>query len=596
MKRMMMTTGIVTALGAVALASSLMEFEGDRIANEVPSAPKTKPEQDARPDQATVILEQERNRPDDTVVVLERGLDTNPVLLPRAAMPQADAAGGRAQLGASPALVQPFFPPAPSRIDNREQYPDTDPSPVKQVSAEPVSTFSIDVDTASYANVRRFLEEGQLPPVDAVRIEEMVNYFDYAYQPPTTADQPFATDLALFDSPWDPGGQLLRIGIKGYEIDAVARPPANLVFLVDTSGSMKSPDKLPLLKRSLRLLVEMMGDEDRIAIVAYAGSAGVVLEPTSGTEKATIIRAIEDFHARGGTAGADGLHRAYDLAAAGFVDGAVNRVILATDGDFNVGISDPGRLEDFIAAKRDGGIYLSVLGFGRGNLNDKLMQKLAQSGNGNAHYIDGMIEAQKVLVDQMGSTLFPIADDVKIQIEFNPKRVAEYRLIGYETRMLKQEDFNNDHIDAGEIGSGHTVTALYEVTPPDSPSRLVDDLRYGVQPAAAELLPGEDGEVAWLRLRYKRPGEDKSRLIEQAVLAEAATTFDAASDEARFATAVAAFGQVLRQNPHVGAMDFDAVEDMARAARGEDPFGYRSAFLQLVRLAKSADVLHLGAR
>jgi Ca-activated chloride channel family protein len=487
-----------------------------------------------------------------------------------------------------------IVPPFPQPLTERERYADADPNPVKLVSREPVSTFSIDVDTASYANLRRFLKDGTRPPVDAVRVEELINYFDYAYELPVDADKPFSTHIALFDSPWDEGKQLLRIGLKGYDIQDTERPRANLVFLVDTSGSMSSPDKLPLLKRSFRLLVEEMGDDDRIAIVAYAGSAGVVLEPTKGAEKAKIIRAIEAFSAGGSTAGAEGIREAYRLAEAGFDDGAVNRVILATDGDFNVGISDPDRLEDFIATKRESDVYLSILGFGRGNLNDLLMQRLAQAGNGNASYIDSLMEARKVLVDERGSILFPIADDVKIQIEFNPKKVAEYRLIGYETRMLKQEDFNNDRVDAGEIGSGHTVTALYEITPPDSPSRLVDDLRYGVRKASVVNAADGADEVAWLRLRYKRPGEDDSHLIEQAVPADAATSFSQAPEEARFAAAVAGFGEVLRRSAHVGTFDLDAVLAIAGSARGEDPFGYRSEFLQLVRLAKTAHALDAG--
>ncbi len=485
-------------------------------------------------------------------------------------------------------IVPPTYQPVPA--EDRERYQDVAANPVKLVSDEPVSTFSIDVDTAAYANVRRFLKDGVLPPVDAVRVEELINYFDYAYRTPKSADQPFAADIALFDSPWDKGSQLLRIGLKGYAIETRDRPPANLVFLVDTSGSMESPDKLPLLKRSFRMLVNRMSADDRIAIVTYAGSAGVVLEPTYGKDRGKILAAIDQFRAGGSTAGAEGIREAYRLAEAGFDEEAVNRVILATDGDFNVGLADPDRLEDFIAAKRASGVYLSILGFGRGNLNDLLMQKLAQAGNGNASYIDGLTEARKVLVDEMGSTLFPIADDVKIQIEFNPKEVAEYRLIGYETRMLAREDFNNDKVDAGEVGSGHAVTALYEITPPDSASRLVDDLRYGIRKAS--VTEGGEGELAWLRLRYKQPGESKSRLMEQAVMTSSRTSFDQAADEARFAAAVAGFGQILRQDSNVEDFDLDRVYEIAKDARGEDAFGYRSEFLQLIRLAESAEVLH----
>ncbi|MGI9434090.1 MAG: vWA domain-containing protein [Geminicoccaceae bacterium] len=495
-----------------------------------------------------------------------------------------------ARLKMERSIVPPFEPGyQASRPEDRERYQDIASNAVKLVSEEPVSTFSIDVDTAAYSNVRRFLKDGVLPPVDAVRIEELLNYFDYAYPTPDSAENPFAADIALFQSPWDEGSQLLRIGLKGYALAAESRPKANLVFLVDTSGSMDSPDKLPLLKRSFRLLVDQLDDQDQIAIVAYAGSAGVVLEPTSGRDRAKILDAIDRFHAGGSTAGAEGIRQAYQLAEAGFDEKSINRVILATDGDFNVGVSDPGRLEDFISAKRDSGIYLSILGFGQGNLNDLLMQKLAQAGNGNASYIDSLMEARKVLVDEMGSTLFPIANDVKIQIEFNPEMVAEYRLIGYETRMLARQDFNNDKIDAGEIGSGHTVTALYEITAPGSPSRLVDDLRYGVRKAA--VSKEDRGELAWLRMRYKRPGESESLLMERPVTAESATSFEQAPTEAKFAAAVAGFGQLLRQDPHVQDFTFENVRRIAGEARGDDQFGYRSEFLQLIKLAESAMAL-----
>ncbi len=480
---------------------------------------------------------------------------------------------------------EPYAPP-PVQVADRGRYEDVDSNPVRLVSAEPVSTFSIDVDTASYANVRRFLTDGVLPPIDAVRTEELINYFDYAYSAPDRADEPFAADVAVFDSPWDAGSQLIRVGLQGYELAVEERPPANLVFLVDTSGSMHSDDKLPLLKRSLTMLVDQMRDGDTIAIVAYAGSAGVVLEATPGSERAKIVNAIDQFQAGGSTAGAEGIRQAYQLAEATFDDDAINRVILATDGDFNVGISDPERLEDFVARKRETGVYLSVLGFGTGNLNDQLMQTLTQAGNGNAAYIDSLMEARKVLVDEMGSTLFTIADDVKVQIEFNPELVAEYRLIGYETRMLNREDFNNDRIDAGEVGSGHSVTALYEITPPDSGSRLIDDLRYGSQEETGRLTGSE--ELAFLRIRYKPPGEDESRLIEQPILASASTGFDEAPADARFAAAVAGFGQLLRGDAHVGDLTFAEILDIARDARGEDAFGYRSEFLRLTQLAESA--------
>ena len=472
----------------------------------------------------------------------------------------------------------------PSSAD--ERYGDfKTPNPVKLVSEEPVSTFSIDVDTASYANVRRFLTDGTLPPMDAVRTEELINYFPYAYALPESADEPFRADIAVFDSPWDSGSQIVRIGLQGYDIPKTTRPPANLVFLVDTSGSMQDPDKLPLVKQSLRLLTEQMQATDSIAIVAYAGDAGVVLEPTKGSERMKILSAIEGFAAGGSTAGAEGIRQAYALAEASFQKNAINRVILATDGDFNVGITDPSELEDFVARKRDTGVYLSVLGFGTGNLNDLMMQKLAQAGNGNASYIDSLMEARKVLVDEMGSTIFTIANDVKIQVEFNPALVAEYRLIGYETRLLNREDFNNDKVDAGEVGSGHAVTALYEITAPDSKSRLVDDLHFQQKPPPPQQ---DSNALAWLKIRYKLPGASESRLIQQPIQASARTTFEAAPADARFATAVAAFGQLLRKDANVGSMTLADVQRIAAAARGDDAFGYRSEFLRLVQVAQSA--------
>jgi Ca-activated chloride channel family protein len=463
------------------------------------------------------------------------------------------------------------MPPQPGT--ENEKYGEFEDNPVKLVSEEPVSTFSIDVDTASYAVVRRYLMDGVLPPKDAVRTEELINYFAYDYEFPTDRQEPFDTDIAVYDTPWDNGTQIIRIGLQGYDIPAEIHPAANLVFLVDTSGSMKSPDKLPLLKKSLGMLVDQMGELDTIAIVAYAGSAGVVLEPTRGTEKAKIMAALDNFRASGSTAGAEGIRQAYRLAEANFSADAVNRVILATDGDFNVGHTENSTLEDYISRKRETGVYLSILGFGTGNYKDDRMQVLAQAGNGNAAYIDNLMEARKVLVDEMGSTLFSIANDVKIQVEFNP------------ARLLAREDFNNDKVDAGEVGSGHEVTALYEITPPNSKSRLIDDLRYG-KPAATD--GNENGEIGLFRLRDKLPGEATSTLMEQPIMADAHVSFDSAPGEARFATAVAGFGQLLRGAVNVEAFSYDDVLSIAKAARGEDAFGYRSEFLQLVRLAKSA--------
>lgn len=481
----------------------------------------------------------------------------------------------------------------PQSYDDRAQFEEFAENRVKRVADEPVSTFSVDVDTASYAIMRRYLRDGVMPPAAAVRVEEMVNYFDYAYPLPDVANQPFSADVAVFDAPWDDERQLIRIGLQGFDLPREEGPPANLVFLVDASGSMAPRDRLPLVKRSLRLLVDRLGRDDRVAIVTYAGRVGVALEPTRGSDRAEIRSAIRKLGSGGGTAGAAGLQLAYDLAEENFDPDAVNRVILATDGDFNIGISDPDRLEDFIEEKRQSGIYLSVLGVGTDNLNDRLMQRLAQAGNGNASYLDSLQEARKVLDEEIGGTLFTIADDVKIQVEFNPALVAEYRLLGYETRVLGEADFANDRVDAGEIGSGHAVTALYEVVAPDSASRLLPDRRYEQPIEAAGSQADFSGELAHLRIRYKLPGETESRLIEQPIPAALSTRFAEAPASARFATAVAGFGQILRSSPYVGDFSLDQVERIAQEARGDDESGYRSEFLQLVRLAGEVDTVRL---
>lgn len=497
--------------------------------------------------------------------------------------------GERAVLDApSPVLAREVAEsPAEPRLllPDTERYEDVALSPVLQVAEHPVSTFSSDVDTAAYANIRRYLAEGRLPPRDAVRIEEMINYFDYGYAGPRDAAAPFTATVAIAPTPWNADTQILHIGIQGYDIEPVERPRANLVFLIDVSGSMQGADRLPLLKQSLRLLVEQLDDDDTVGIVTYASGVKVVLEPTPGRDRRAILAAIDRLESGGSTAGAAGIEEAYALASRTFDEDAVNRVILGTDGDFNVGISDPDRLEDYIARQRETGIYLSILGFGRGNLNDRLMQRLTQAGNGNAAYIDTLLEARRVLVDEMTSTLFPIADDLKLQVEFNPAMVAEYRLIGYETRALRREDFNNDAVDAGDIGSGHAVTAIYEITPVGSAARLVDDLRYGTAPTAT--VPGRDDEFAFLRIRYKLPGESESRLIERPItVGDVYPSVDRAPVSTRFAAAVAAFGQLLRGDPYLGSFGYDDVYALAAASRGDDPYGFRSEFIQLVRTAE----------
>jgi Ca-activated chloride channel family protein len=470
------------------------------------------------------------------------------------------------------------FAPLPEA--NTEAFANAAPNPVKITAEEPVSTFSIDTDTASWAILRSSIANGALPPADAIRIEEMVNYFPYDYAAPEPGAAPFRAAVSLFQTPWNPDTQLLRIGLQGAQSALDARPPLNLVFLIDTSGSMQDANKLPLLKQSVRLMLPELRPEDRIAIVTYAGSAGTVLAPTPAAQRATILAALDRLDAGGSTAGAEGLALAYRVAEDMGEDGRVSRILLATDGDFNVGIADPEDLKAFVASKRDSGTYLSVLGFGRGNLDDATMQALAQNGNGTAAYIDTLSEAQKVLVDQLSGALFPIADDVKIQIEFNPAMVAEYRLIGYETRALAREDFNNDRVDAGEIGAGHQVTALYEVTPVGSSAVLNDPLRYGS--GQRSLLPQPADDLAWLKLRYKAPGESVSRLIETPVSAAPG----AADDDARFAAAIAGMGQLLTGSTYLRDWGWDDAITLATGARGADPFGYRAEAIRLMRLAE----------
>ncbi len=553
---------------AVLLAACVAQEAPEPPVSEAAEAPA---EQEAQP---------AAERSDDT---RSRGPRRQPLAM-FDSMAGAGLAGGVVQ----PAL--PVAPPRPGDID-RERFPDEEPNPVKLVSEEPVSTFSVDVDTAAYSFVRASLNGGVLPARDAVRVEEMVNYFDYDYPLPDTREAPFAVSTTLMPSPWAVDRRLLHIGIQGYDIEAAERPRANLVFLLDVSGSMNAANKLPLLKQSMRLFVDSLEPEDTVAIAVYAGAAGAVLEPTPVSEKSKIFAALDNLSAGGSTAGGEGLRLAYALAEQNFDEDALNRVVLATDGDFNVGITADERLEDFVARKRDSGVYLSVLGFGRGNYNDRLMQTVAQAGNGQAAYIDSLNEARKVLHDDVQGALFPIAQDVKIQIEFNPAHVAEYRLIGYETRMLRREDFNNDAVDAGEIGAGHEVTAIYEIAAPGSAGRLIEDSRYA-EDATPAADAGVSDEIAFLRVRYKLPGEDESKLIERPVMeADAVTDMAAASQPARFATAVAGFAQLLRQEPYLSDFAYEDVIALAQTARGEDPFGYRAEFVQLARTAASAAAL-----
>ncbi|MFC4161026.1 vWA domain-containing protein [Chitinimonas lacunae] len=473
---------------------------------------------------------------------------------------------------------------APPQQEERENYQHPQRHGVLKTAEAPVSTFSIDVDTGSYANLRRLLNQGRLPPRDAVRVEELINYFPYRYPLPKDR-QPFAVATAVGPTPWNPHSYLLRVGIQAADSAKAELPPANLVFLVDVSGSMNSPDKLPLLKNALKLLVDQLRPQDRVSLVTYAGGTRVVLEPTPGNERARLHSAIDDLIPGGSTAGAAGIELAYRMARQGLIQGGINRILLATDGDFNVGITRFDTLKDMVAERRRDGVSLSTLGFGGGNYNDHLMEQLADAGDGAYSYIDTLNEAQKVLVDEYTSTLAVVARDVKIQLEFNPAVVAEYRQIGFENRALQREDFNNDQVDAGEIGMGHRVTALYEITLTGDPTRI-EPLRYGKDTARQQA---HAAELGFLRLRYKSPDGGASKLLEFPIARPDGKREAAAIDEDfRFAAAVAAFGQRLADGgKYLDGFDFDRIHALAAGARGEDRFGYRGEFLGMVRLAKS---------
>lgn len=505
--------------------------------------------------------------------------------------PLADAVSQTRRMAAPMLTTQLQGEIAPSDMpmlqpENRDRFEDFKTNPVRSALEDPVSTFSIDVDTASYSFVRLSLKEGVLPQADTVRVEEMVNYFPYDWKGPDTAATPFNTTVSVMPTPWNEHTKLMHVAIKGYDVKPAEQPKANLVFLIDVSGSMDEPDKLPLLRSAFRLLVNKLSPEDTVSIVTYAGDAGTVLEPTKASDRAKILQAIDTLTPGGSTAGEAGIREAYRLAQKSFVKDGVNRVMLATDGDFNVGQSDDDDLKRLIEDKRKSGVFLSVFGFGRGNLNDQMMQTIAQNGNGTAAYIDTLAEAEKVLVEDASSTLFTIAKDVKIQVEFNPNAVSEYRLIGYETRALNREDFNNDRVDAGEIGSGHSVTAIYEITPKGAPQQI-DDLRYGEATTSNGGVANAD-EYAFVKIRYKAPDGDTSKLITTPVTkAHEVASFDLAGTDQRFSVAVAAFGQKLRNEDATAKFGFDKISEIVTAARGSDPFGYRAEFLSLVRLASA---------
>jgi len=567
----------ILALAAVVAAIAIGTFYRQPRASFAEFAPASHPQvmQHRRVEQAPMEATIEEPLPDMPARAMAK---TKHIPVPQAATPEfnEEVSGIR----------QPSGPFSTATYDHIEENPFLD------AKSNPLSTFSIDVDTASYSNVRRFINEGALPPKDAVRIEELINYFTYDYPQPND-DKPFSVQADVAGCPWEASHRLVRIGLRGKEIAADKRGASNLVFLLDVSGSMMPPERLPLVKQAMRLLVEKLTENDRVAIVVYAGNSGMVLPSTSGDHKERILDALENLKAGGSTNGAEGIQLAYSVAQKNFIKGGVNRVILATDGDFNVGVTSQGDLIRLIQEKAKDGVFLSVLGVGTDNLKDSTMQKLADKGNGNYAYLDSLDEARKVLVQQMNGTLVTIAKDVKIQVEFNPARVQSYRLIGYEKRMLRKEDFNNDKVDAGEIGAGHTVTALYEVVPagaavdPAASVPPLDRLKYGAkEPEATNGSAASDNaEMMTVKLRYKRPDSDKSELLEH-VVTDSGTGFAKASPDFKFAAAVAEFGMLLRDSEHKGNVSLGAVLELAQEGKGADSNGYRAGFIELVRKAK----------
>lgn len=474
-----------------------------------------------------------------------------------------------------------YAPYDDSQYHNTEEYATIDENGFRKVVDKPLSTFSIDVDAASYSNMRRFINNGQLPPKDAVRIEEMINYFGYEYKNPTGKD-PFSINTELSKAPWNKDHLIVQVGLQGKKIEMDNLPASNIVFLLDVSGSMSSPNKLPLLKSAFKLLANELRPQDRVSIVVYAGAAGLVLPPTDGNDKKKMMEALDKLQAGGSTAGGAGIKLAYKVAKENFVEGGNNRVILATDGDFNIGAASNAEMERLIEEKRKDGVFLTVLGFGMGNYKDSKMEILADKGNGNYAYIDNMREAKKVLVNEFGGTLFTIAKDVKIQVEFNPAVVQAYRLIGYENRKLNDEDFNDDKKDAGELGSGHTVTALYEIIPVGVDSHFVKDIDPLKYQESREAVRGGKDELLTVKFRYKEPNGETSKLITRVVKNQVGT----ASDNLNWTMAVAGFGMLLRDSEFKGELTYSSVLAMAKAAKGKDEFGYRGEFIGLVDLAK----------
>jgi Ca-activated chloride channel family protein len=529
---------------------------------------------------------QKRNEANDTIIVTgSRVREMQVSNAPELSFSQPIVA--EASIASDSVYIQP--PQVPDRFSarNNDKFEGFEPNPITSVRETPVSTFSIDVDTASYSFLRASLNRGQVPPPESIRVEEMINYFSYDYDAPTSAKEPFKANVTVTPTPWNADTKLMHIGIKGYVPPVEEASESNIVLLIDTSGSMRAQNKLPLLISSFKLLLDTLDENDTVSIVTYAGRAGTALEPTPASEKAQIIAALENLRSGGSTAGAAGLELAYQKATESFKEGGINRVILATDGDFNVGFSSPQEMKTYISKKRQSGIFLSVLGFGQGNYNDHLMQSLAQNGNGIAAYIDTLSEANKVLANEARSALQMIAKDVKIQVEFNPATISEYRLIGYETRALNREDFNNDAVDAGDIGSGHTVTAIYELTPVGSPAQVIDDLRYAS--GTIDEVASDSDEYAFIKIRHKLPDSDTSRLQTFPISEAQETRFNRTDEDVRFASAVAAFGQKLRGDVHLTDYDYEEIIALAERSKGADKEGYRAEFIRLAEMAKALE-------
>ncbi len=592
-KKTQLTIAIITALSLASCSTKETKTNSDEVTEEPPQ-----PTQQRQRDDRIVQLKEFDSSAGKTPPIISperrRELERHQQQKSKAVL----KAEKKHQLAYQPSVFsriasdQLLMMPSPTQANtDAENYQHFDDNGITQVSKTPVSTFSIDVDTGAYTNVRRLLNQGQLPRKDAVRAEEFINYFSYDYQAPSNSETPFAVHTDMISTPWSNDSYLLQVGIKAFEPAREQRPAANLVFLLDVSGSMNSPDKLGLLKKSLAMLTRQMTKNDRISMVVYAGASGVVLEPTAGNQTSTIELALEKLNAGGSTNGASGIKLAYQMAEKSFINNGINRIMLATDGDFNVGTTNFNALIELVEEKRKSGIALSTLGFGTGNYNDHLMEQLADKGNGQYNYIDSIFEAKKVLVDELSSSLLTVAADVKIQLEFNPQQVSEYRLIGYENRALAREDFNNDKVDAGEIGAGHTVTALYEIRLAGSDHLSVDPLRYAMPNGAVDgqtqVASMKINELGFLKLRYKKPGESQSRLITKSLNKdELISSVDQNSKQSiKFAASVAAFAQQLRGGKHLGSYDYQQIMELAQSSKGDDPRGIRSEFIQLVSMA-----------